>query len=87
MTDITIRKVEKADRGFGERSCSLYTPAVYGIFADERRVGTIRGQQVRYMEPQQWTVYRLDGDRPICVAYTPTLRAAKLRALGLGVTR
>lgn len=64
---ITIKKIQKSYRSYGRGPDNTYTPARYGIFRDEKQVGTIAASRmVRYMEQPWWEVSRIDD-----IAFTP----------------
>ena len=66
--NIQVIKSKRADKGFGDHACSVYTPASYSVMLDGREVATITGQTVKYMGSQSWTLRATknvpDGGKP-----------------------
>lgn len=53
----TIRKIQNAATGYGDRSAKIRTSAVYGVFDDGQQVGRIeREAQPSYMQTPFWRV-------------------------------
>lgn len=53
----TIRKIQNASEGYGDRSAKVRTSAVYGVFDGDQQVGEIaREGDLSYMHAPHWRV-------------------------------
>jgi len=77
VTVNTVRKIRLASRSYGRGSDNHRTPALYGVFRGDAKIGLILGRETGFMDKGEWEVCRMADGFPRTVRFFSTFKAAK----------